>query len=157
MSLVWRCAALIALAPATLICQSESVVRSEVRTDAIFARVNLVHAGLGVAFRTAYNVRAHVAAGGGVAIKDGAREASVRGDATLRLLLDPFGESRAGLSVGGGVGVLYDGFEKTRPVGILVLGLEGPPRQPIVWALEVALGGGARIGLVLRKRAGRYR
>ncbi|MGH7709774.1 MAG: hypothetical protein ACREOG_00730, partial [Gemmatimonadaceae bacterium] len=100
------------------------------RVDAILARANLVHAGVGVGVRAGYNVRAHFVAAGGVALKDGATSgrASARGDATLRLLLDPFGETRKGLSIGGGLSVLYDGFEKTRPVGVVVLGLEGPPR-----------------------------
>jgi hypothetical protein len=132
-------------------------VRSELRADAVFARVNLLHAGVGLAIRTGYNVRAHIAAAGGIAVKDGDREGSARGDATLRLLLDPFGETRAGLSIGGGVSVLYDGFEKTRPVGMLVLGLEGPPRHSLVWGVEAALGGGVRLGFVFRRRAGRYR
>lgn len=150
--------AIVAIAlPSAVPCQTESRARAEVRTDAIFARVSLLQAGVGLAIRTAYNVRVHVAAAGGVAIKNGEQESSARGDATLRLLLDPFGEGRIGLSIGGGVGVLHDGFEKTRPVGILVLGVEGAPRQLIVWAVEVALGGGARVGLVLRRRANRYR
>ncbi len=135
----------------------EPVTRSEVRVDAIFARVTLLQAGVGAAFRTGYNVRLHVAAAGGVALKDGEQKSSARGDATLRLLLDPFGESRNGVSIGGGVSVLHDGFEKTRPVGVVVLALEGAPRAPIVWAVEAALGGGVRVGVVLRRRAGRYR
>jgi hypothetical protein len=151
--------ALIALAPVPAICQvaDQSLVRSEVRADALLARVNLLQGGIGVAVRTGYNVRLHFAGAGGVALQGGAHESSLRADATLRLLLDPFGESRVGLSIGGGVSVLHDGFEDTRAVGVLVLGLEGPPRTPIVWGLEGGLGGGIRLGLVLRRRVGRYR
>lgn len=137
--------------------QDESIVRSEVRVDAIFARAQLVQAGLGVALRTGYNVRMNFAAAGGVAFKGSDRKSSARGDGTLRLVLDPFGESRFGLSVGGGLSVLYDGFEQTRPVGVVVLSLEGKPRAGLVWSTEIALGGGARIGVVVRRRAGRYR
>jgi hypothetical protein len=154
------CALLAALAaPVAVLAQprAEPLVRSEVRFDAISARVTLLHAGVGAAFRTGYNVRLHLAAGGGVALKDGERTSSARGDATLRVLLDPFGESRNGLSIGGGVSVLHDGFEKTRPVGLVVLGLEGSPRSAVVWAVEAALGGGVRVGIVLRRRVGRYR
>jgi len=156
------CVLLIALAapipaPAQAGVGRDPVVRSEVRVDAIFARVTLLQAGVGAAFRTGYNVRLHVAAAGGVALKDGEQKSSARGDATLRLLLDPFGESRNGVSIGGGVSVLHDGFEKTRPVGVVVLALEGVPRAPIVWAVEAALGGGGRLAVVLRRRAGRYR
>jgi len=156
---VWVCAALMALAPkmSTGQASTESLVRTELRVDAILARVTHTHVGIGLGLRTGYNIRLHLAAAGGAAFNDGEQEASVRGDATLRLLLDPFAETRAGLSVGGGISVLYDGFEKTRPVGLLVLGLEGPPRTPVVWALELGLGGGARLGLILRRRTGRYR
>ncbi len=151
--------ALLAPVPSMLVAQAqnESVVRSEARVDAIFARARLVQAGFGLAFRTGYNVRINFAAAGGVALKDGEQKASARGDGTLRLLLDPFGESRIGLSIGGGLSVLYDGFEQTRPVGVVVLGLEGRPRAPLVWSTEIALGGGARVGVVLRRRIRRYR
>lgn len=153
------CALWAALAPIALRAQlqDESIVRGEARVDAIFARAQLYQAGLGLAFRTGYNVRMHFAAGGGVALKNGLQRSSARGDGTLRLLLDPFAESPLGLSVGGGLSVLYDGFEQTRPVGVVLLGIEGKPRQPLVWSLEIALGGGARLGVILRRRAGRYR
>lgn len=149
------------LAPLTLPraagAQNESVVRAEARVDAIFARARLFQAGFGLGFRTGYNVRMNFAAAGGVALKEGEQKGSARGDGTLRLLLDPFGESRIGLSVGGGLSVLYDGFEKTRAVGVIVLGLEGKPRAPLVWSSELALGGGARVGVVLRRRIARHR
>lgn len=153
------CVAVAILTPASLTAQaqSESIVRSEARIDAIFARARLVQAGVGLGFRTGYNIRLNFAAAGGLAFKDGEQKGSARGDGTLRLLLDPFGEERIGLSVGGGLSVLYDGFERTRPVGVVVLGLEGKPRAPLVWSTELALGGGARIGVVLRRRIGRYR
>lgn len=153
------CVAFALLAPVPLVAQAqnESIVRSEARVDAIFARARLVQAGFGLGFRTGYNVRVNFAAAGGVALKDGEQKGSARGDGTLRLLLDPFGESRIGLSMGGGLSVLYDGFEQTRPVGVVVLALEGAARARVVWALETALGGGARVGVVLRRRAGRYR
>jgi len=153
------CVVVAILTPASLPAQSqnESIVRSEARVDAIFARARLVQGGVGLGFRTGYNVRLHFAAAGGLAFKDGEQKGSARGDGTLRLLLDPFGEAPIGLSVGGGLSVLYDGFEKTRPVGVVVLGLEGRPRAPLVWSTELALGGGARVGVVLRRRIGRYR
>lgn len=152
------CAAL-ALCPGALTAQTrdDSPLRPEVRADAIFARATTLHAGVGIAIRTGYNVRVHLVGAGGVAQKGGASESSVRGDGTLRLLLDPFGENRFGLSVGGGLSVLYDGFEGTRPVGVLLIALEGRPRAALVWSLEAALGGGTRVGLVLRPRVRRYR
>lgn len=154
------CVALGALSPLSLAAQivgNESALRSEARVDAIFARAQLVQGGLGVSVRTGYNVRVNFAAAAGLAFKGDEQKSSARGDGTLRLLLDPFGESSVGLSVGGGLSMLYDGFEQTRPVGLVVLGIEGKPRSRLVWSTELALGGGARIGVVLRRRIGRYR
>lgn len=135
----------------------ESRVRGEVRSDVIVARAMMLHAGLGAAYRLGYNVRLHVVAAGGPAWRSSRSGESLRGDATLRLLLDPFGETGIGLSVGGGLGVLHDAFEETRPVGLVVFAIEGQPRAPLVWSLEVGLGGGARVGVVLRRRARGYR
>jgi hypothetical protein len=159
MSLVRWCVVLVGAIPLLAAAQPprESVVRAEARVDAIFARATTVHAGLGLGFRTGYNIRAHVVGAAGFAVEGGTTEPSARGDATLRLLLDPFGENRSGLSIGGGLTMLYDGFADTRTLGMIVVGLEGAPRGRVVWAVEVGLGGGARVGVVLRQRAGRYR
>ncbi len=159
MSLVRICAVLASAMPVIAAAQPEreSQFRAEARVDAIFARATLFHAGLGLGVRTGYNIRAHVVGAAGYAVKDGATEASARGDATLRLLLDPFGESPGGLSIGGGLTLLHDGFDKTRALGMIVIGLEGAPRARVVWAIEVGLGGGARVGVVLRPGASRHR
>jgi hypothetical protein len=53
--------------------------------------------------------------------------------------------------------VLHDAFEQTRPVGLVVLALEGAPRARFVWSVEAGLGGGARVGVVLRRRMRGYR
>lgn len=159
MWLVRLCAVLASALPLLAAAQPgrDAPVRAEARVDAIFARATLLHAGLGLGVRTGYNIRAHFVGAAGYAVKDGATEPSARADATLRLLLDPFGENRSGLSVGGGLTLLHDGFDETRALGMIVVGLEGAPRAPVVWAVEVGLGGGARIGVVLRQRARRYR
>lgn len=154
-----RCALVLSIVPSVALSQipAESNTRPELRFDAILARATLLQSGVGIAVRTGYNVRAHVALAGGVALRDGLTRSSARGDATLRLLLDPFSETRAGLSIGGGLSILYDGFEQTRPVGVLLIGIEGTARAARVWALELGLGGGVRVGLVLRPRATRTR
>ncbi|MGQ0537880.1 MAG: hypothetical protein ACT4R6_02950 [Gemmatimonadaceae bacterium] len=141
----------------TAAAQDAGRMRYEVRGDAVFAKATLLQAGAGAAFRLGYNVRAHAAALAGTALRDAKTRTSARGDFTLRLLLDPFGETRLGPYAGGGIGVLYDGFEKTRPVAVFVLGVEGPLGRGPSWALETGLGGGVRIALIARQRAARYR
>jgi hypothetical protein len=151
--------ALLTVCPSVALSQipAESNARPEWRFDAIVARATHLQSGFGIGLRTGYNVRAHFALAGGVAFRDGLTRESARGDATLRLLLDPYGETRAGLSIGGGLSILHDGFEDTRPVGVVVIAIEGAARAARVWALEVGLGGGARIGVILRPRATRTR
>jgi hypothetical protein len=154
-----RCALVLTVCPSVALSQipAESTVRPELRADAIMARVTHLQSGFGFGLRTGYNLRAHIALAGGVALRDGLTRESARGDATLRLLLDPYGETHAGLSIGGGLSIMHDGFEDTRPVGVIVIGIEGNARAARVWALEVGLGSGARIGVILRPRATRTR
>lgn len=77
---------------------------------------------------------------------------SARVDMVGRFLLDPFAEHRTGLYGGAGFTARADGAGAWKGNLLIVFGLEGPAAGRIVPALEVALGGGARIGLVLRGR-----
>ena len=77
--------------------------------------------------------------------------ASGRVDAIARFLLDPFREMPLGLSLGGGVSVPYaSGDTATRPYLTAVVDIEGRRRGGLTPALQLGLGGGARVGLVLR-------
>ncbi|HEY7878050.1 MAG TPA: hypothetical protein VIC55_07485 [Gemmatimonadaceae bacterium] len=92
-----------------------------------------------------------VDAAGGAARDGGITTGSGRADAIVRFLLDPFGESRWGLSTGGGVSVRYDPRRGWREYLVVVADLEGPASKAMVPAVQVGLGGGVRVGLVLRR------
>ena len=62
------------------------------------------------------------------------------------------------LSFGGGVSVPYtDGDPHVRPYLTVVIDVEGRMRGPVTPALQVGLGGGTRIGVVLRASKARWR
>ena len=127
-------------------------VQSEVRVDAIFARSSGVEAGFGVSVPAGIYVRTGLVGGVGT----GRRGVESRADFIARFSLDPFRQSRwapyAGAGLSGRFRPAGDGGAK----GFLqvFLGLEGPlpDRQLSGWvpALEVGLGGGARVGVILR-------
>lgn len=124
----------------------------EARLDATAATVPALHAGLGVHMRAGYYARVAVAGMAGAAWDDGTRRSSQRVDASVRFLLDPFGERPHGLYGGAGLTARHDAGESWRGSLLLVVGLEGAARGWTVPAVEVALGGGVRVAMVLRGR-----
>ena len=113
------------------------------------------HAGAGVNVRAGHYVRLGVALSLGAVESAVARDdpvTSARAGATARFLLDPFAERRTGLYGGAGFTARRDGGSAWRGNLLLVLGIEGPARGRVVPALEVALGGGVRVGMVIRSR-----
>jgi hypothetical protein len=102
-------------------------------------------------------VRLESTLAGGLATRDGITRGAARGDAVARFVLDPLRETRRGLYGIGGVSLMYDGFERWRPRLVAGIGLEGRERHGRVMALELALGGGARLGFVVRRARPRGR
>ena len=130
--------------------------RWEGRVDATAANQPGVHIGAGMNVRAGWYSRLGATLGAGAERgADDAWRASLRADATVRFLLDPFNERRRGLYGGAGLSVraLDEGgsLDIKRPVLVLVAGIEGPPRAGRAWAGEVALGGGVRVGVVVRR------
>lgn len=125
----------------------------EGRLDGIFAKSGGVEAGFGVSVPTGLYVRSGLVAGIGV----GRHGVEGRTDVISRFSLDPFRQSRWAPYGGGGISGRYrsklDGGAKAYL--LVFVGLEGP--LPLgrtsgwVPAIEVGLGGGARIGFVLRR------
>ncbi len=110
--------------------------------------------GVGIVVPAGYQVRVALEGGVGATARDGAWQPSGRLDATARFLFDPFREARWALSVGGGAGMRWERGAGPRPVGIVLLGLQGPARdRRWLRGAEVALGGGVRFGLVLARPA----
>jgi len=75
-----------------------------------------------------------------------------RFDLLVRFLLDPFRQSRYGLSLGGGMSVRAEPGERARPLLLVAVDVEGRRTSSgVVPAVQVGLGGGARIGVILRR------
>ncbi len=117
--------------------------QSEVRLDAIFARSGGVEAGYGFTVPAGIYVRSGLVAGFGAG--------------RPRFSLDPFRQSRWAPYAGAGLSGRY---RSERDGGshaylLIFLGLEGPlalgTSQGWVPAFEVGLGGGARVGVILRR------
>jgi hypothetical protein len=128
-------------------------LQSEVRVDGIFARSSGVEVGYGISIPAGIYVRTGLVGGVGA----GRHGVESRADFIARFSLDPFRQSRwapyAGAGLSGRFRALADGGAK----GYLLvcLGLEGPlpDGQLSGWvpAVEIGLGGGARVGVILRR------
>jgi hypothetical protein len=127
--------------------------QSEFRLDAIFARSSAVEGAYGFTVPAGIYVRTGLVAGVGA----GRHGVEGRSDLIARFSFDPFRQSRWAPYAGAGLSGRYrpelDGGSK----GYLLvfLGVEGPlplgERTGWVPAVEIGLGGGARVGLVLRQ------
>jgi hypothetical protein len=130
----------------------------EARVEGTAAREPAVHAGIGINVRAGYYARVGLTGAAGAARgADDVWRGSQRVDAAVRFLLDPFTEQPRGLYGGAGVSLRHDAGDLT-PALLLLAGVEGRPRGGVSPALEVAVGGGVRFGVVLRRtRSGRAR
>jgi len=131
---------------------------AEYRVDGIMGGGTTAQAGFGVVVPLGIYVRLGIDAAGGATWSDDASRGSGRVDVIGRFLLDPFREAPVGLSLGGGVSVPYvDGQKTIRPYLTAVVDIEGRMRGRLTPALQLGLGGGTRIGLVLRTSPARWR
>jgi len=127
--------------------------QSEARVDAIFARSGAVEAAYGFSVPAGIYVRTGLVAGIGA----GRHGVEGRTDAIARFSMDPFRQSRWAPYAGAGLSGRYrserDGG--ARAYLLVFLGVEGPLPlgAPTGWvpAFELGLGGGARVGVILRK------
>jgi hypothetical protein len=123
---------------------------AEYRVDAIVGRGTALEGGAGVVVPSGVYVRTGIDAAAGMTWHDGAR-ASGRIDVISRFLLDPYRQVPIGLSLGGGVSVPYaSGDRNVRPYLTAVVDVEGRLRRGFTPALQLGVGGGTRVGIVLR-------
>ena len=128
-------------------------VQVEGRLDGIFARTTSVEAGLGFTVPAGIYVRTGLVAAAGT----GRHGAEGRTDLVSRFSLDPFRQSRWAPYAGGGISGRYrsDLDEGSRAYLLIFLGVEGgmPIGQTEGWvpAVELGLGGGARVAVILRR------
>jgi hypothetical protein len=131
---------------------------AEYRADAIVMRGVATEVGAGVVIPADTYVRLSIDGAAGPTWRDGSVHASGRVDAIGRFLLDPFRETPVAVSLGGGVSVPYvSGYGRVRPYLAVVVDIEGRMRGGFTPALQLGLGGGARIGVVIRRSPRRYR
>lgn len=131
--------------------RAEATPQWEARLDAALSPDLGALGGIGVNVRAGWYARVGLAATAG-AVRDGtAWQAAQRLDFTARFLFDPFAESRRAFYAGAGLGVVRVGEASPRPLLLGVVGVEGEPTGRVVPSLELTLGGGARLGVVLRR------
>ncbi|HEX3532606.1 MAG TPA: hypothetical protein VHT23_00185 [Gemmatimonadaceae bacterium] len=128
-------------------------IQSEVRVDGFFARSGGVEAGYGISIPAGIYLRSGLVGGVGA----GRHGVESRADFVSRFSLDPFRQGRwapyAGAGLSGRFRASADGGSKA--FLLVYLGLEGPlPNGNLsgwVPAVELGLGGGARLGVILRR------
>ena len=123
----------------------------EFRADVITSRDPTLQIGGGINVPAGIYARVGLTVAGGVAVRDRSVRSAARLDAHARFLLDPFREYPVGVYGMGGISVMYDGFERWRPRVTVGLGLESRARRGHTTAFEIALGGGVRAGVVVRR------
>ena len=137
---------------------SNPPVYEEYRIDAIANRGGALEGGAGVVIPAGLYVRLGVDGAAGATWRDGSAHTSGRIDGIARFTLDPFREIPVGLSLGGGVSIPYvQGDAHVRPLLAAVIDVEGKRHGGITPALQIGLGGGLRVGVVLRNSPFRYR
>jgi hypothetical protein len=123
----------------------------EARADFIGARAATAHLGAGISIPASTYVRLGLVAAAGQSWSDGQGHAAGRVDGLVRFVVDPLREFRWAPYASGGVGAIYDHSDDWRAVLVGVIGIEGPASGSIIPAVEVGFGGGARVGVVLRR------
>lgn len=143
--------------PHVALTQRPAGPQPEMRLELITGSPWSLMAGAGVGVPAGVYTRLGVNAAAGMARSDSATHASARIDATARFLLDPLRQSKAGLYGLAGLSAMYLDDDGWTPRVLLGLGVEGRVRGRAITSVELALGGGARISVVVRRarRAGR--
>lgn len=148
-----RAFAWIALTAAPLAAQSlnpRPFVQWEVRADALFSPA-AAQAGFGFNIPTDFYSRLGFTVAAGTARRGDRSVASARADLSLRLLTDPFAENRRGPYIGAGFTTRWEETDGWRPYLLVLVGDELTDRAGWRASIEGAFGGGARLGIVLRR------
>lgn len=123
----------------------------EGRIDAIAAGPAAIHAGAGFTVPMGTYVRPGIDAAIGSS-RDGI---SGRVDGFARFHLDPFRRHRWAPYGGGGLTARFDDNRSTRYYLLVFLGVDGPVAHKVSTSIEAGLGGGGRIGIIIRRAAER--
>ncbi len=122
-------------------------VDAEMRLDGIISRVSAVQLGVGLMTTAGYYVRL----GADAALGFSRHGLSGRIDGLARFHFDPFRQSRWAPYGGGGISGRFDKGEKARAYLLVFFGIDGPVSGGVAPSFELGLGGGGRIGIILRQ------
>jgi hypothetical protein len=122
--------------------------RFEIRVDHHFTGIRSTEGGVGAFAPMGTYVRVGAVLAAGASREPSGSRRTARGEGALRFQLDPFRERRIGVSVGGGVVARWAEDDKLRPYLLALVDLEGRGRRSP--AVQLALGGGLRVGVILR-------
>jgi hypothetical protein len=139
---VWILALLAAAFPSKSSAQSP-----EFRIDGIASNPAAIHAGAGLTIAMGTYVRSGIDA----AIGSSDDGISGRVDFVNRFHLDPFRQHGWAPYGGGGLTARFDDNRANRYYLLVFLGLDSPAKKGIATSIEAGLGGGARLGIILRK------
>jgi hypothetical protein len=147
-------ATMIALLSSPAMAQVPAGPLPQIRADLIAGARPAVQVGAGLQVPFGIYVRAGMDVAAGSRIGEVATSSRLDGRVDLlgRFLLDPFRQSSWGFSAGGGVSLRAEPGDRVRPLLLVALDLEGR-RSPhgFAPAVQVGLGGGVRVGVVLRR------
>jgi hypothetical protein len=127
-------------------------VHPELRADVIASTGRMsIQAGGGVQIPAGYYARIGIDGALGMDDVNGSQQKSGRVDVLGRFLFDPFRQTSWGISAGAGVSVRAHEGDRVRPLLLAVIDVEGKRAvNGISPALQVGLGGGMRVGGILR-------
>lgn len=133
-------------------------IAAEFSLAALAATHTALEGGAGIVVPTGVYVRTSVTASSGLTWRNGTAASVSRLESVSRFLLDPFRDSPYGLSLGGGIGITNaGGGTRWRPYVAFVMDLELGQAGGWTPAIQIGLGDGARIGVVLRSSSDRWR
>ncbi len=118
----------------------------EGRIDAIVTARRAIQAGIGVTTPVGTYVRLGIV---GAAGAGGGRSARIDGFA--RFHLDPVRQSRWAPYGGAGLTGRFDQAARTKAYLLVFAGIDGPIQNGLTTSVEAGLGGGARVGIILRR------
>ena len=144
-------ACLALLAPRAARAQQHPVTVPELRFDATSSHVPRLELSGGAVIPVGIYVRLALTVGAGVAKQHDTYEKVARADAIARFELDPLKQHSHGAYVGGGLSLLGREGPHVRAYLALVGGFELKQRAGWVPTIEAGLGGGARVGVSLRR------
>jgi hypothetical protein len=129
-----------------------ATVAPELRIDGLAAdRQTGIQIGGGLQIPAGLYTRIGMIAAIGPEVVDGGTRLSGRFDVLARFLFDPFRQNSWGLSAGAGVSLRAVMSDNMRPLLLAAIDLEGPlSARGISPAFQLGLGGGVRLGAVMR-------